>query len=125
MADAGEPWHAHVYYDARARDAAVALRDELAGLPGVLHVGALSDRPAGPHPVPQYEVHFRAPALNDVRAMIVASGLTALVHPLTLDDLADHTTLGTWIGRPINLDLTVLDPPGQNQGIARFGVGDF
>ena len=53
-------------------------------------------------------------------------GLRALVHPLTNDDLADHTTLGEWIGgKPLDLDLTTLDPPGINQGIARFGKTDF
>ena len=28
-------------------------------------------------------------------------------------------------GTPIDLDLTVLDPPGINQGFARFGKTDF
>jgi DOPA 4,5-dioxygenase len=58
--------------------------------------------------------------------MIRASGLLALVHPLTDDDLADHTSLGEWIGgEPMELDLTTLDPPGANQGIPRFGKTDF
>jgi DOPA 4,5-dioxygenase len=47
------------------------------------------------------------------------------VHPLTDDDLADHTTLGRWIGEPLELDLTTLDPPGMNQGVPRFGKTDF
>ena len=57
--------------------------------------------------------------------MIAPSGLRALVHPLTDDDLADHTTLAQWIGEPLELDLSVLDPPGINQGVARFGVERF
>jgi DOPA 4,5-dioxygenase len=44
---------------------------------------------------------------------------------LTLDDLADHTSLARWIGTPLELDLTVLDPPGVNQGFARFARTDF
>jgi DOPA 4,5-dioxygenase len=47
------------------------------------------------------------------------------VHPLTDDDLADHTTLARWIGAPLELDLGVLDPPGMNQGVPRFGKSDF
>ena len=58
-------------------------------------------------------------------AAIEATGLRALVHPLTDDDLADHSTLAHWIGEPVELDMTVLDPPGINQGIARFGISDF
>jgi aromatic ring-cleaving dioxygenase len=56
---------------------------------------------------------------------IEASGLRALVHPLTDDDLADHTSLAQWIGEPLDLDLATIDPPGRNQGVARFGKADF
>ena len=119
------PWHAHVYFTDGERAAAAALRDKLAADPAILFTGTMTQGPAGPHPIPQYEVHFRAASLDLVRAMIVASGLTALVHPLTLDDLADHTTLGQWIGDPVALDLTTLDPPGLNQGVPRFGLSDF
>ena len=41
------------------------------------------------------------------------------------DDVADHTRLAQWIGEPIKLDVSVLDPPGVNQGVARFGKSDF
>ena len=119
------PFHAHIYFTDHDRAAAGTLRDAFAARCEVLFVGATTAGPAGPHPIPQYEVHFLGGALNLVRAMITASGLTALVHPLTQDDLADHTTLGQWIGVPVVLDLTTLDPPGANQGIARFGVSDF
>jgi aromatic ring-cleaving dioxygenase len=85
----------------------------------------MMDHGVGPHPVAQYEVHFREGALGQVVSAIDASGLRALVHPLTDDDLADHTSLGHWIGEPLELDLTVLDPPGMNQGVARFGNSDF
>jgi len=64
-------------------------------------------------------------ARPDVVAAIENSGLRALVHPLTDDDLADHTSLARWIGEPVELDVTVLDPPGHNQGVARFGRTDF
>jgi DOPA 4,5-dioxygenase len=107
------------------RPAAEALRERLAGDPQVLFVGGLTDRGVGPHPIPQFEIHFLEPARNDVIATIEASGLRALVHPLTDDDLADHTELGHWIGEPLDLDTSVLDPPGVNQGIGRFGKSDF
>jgi DOPA 4,5-dioxygenase len=85
----------------------------------------MMDRGVGPHPIPQYEVHFVKRALPDVVAAIEASGLRALVHPLTDDDMADHTSLAQWIGAPVDLDVTALDPPGQNQGVTRFGKTDF
>lgn len=119
------PYHAHVYYSLEERAVATALRDAFAGSPRILFAGEMTDRPVGPHPLPQFEVHFLAAAVPSVIETIKSSGLTALVHPLTDDDLADHTTLAQWIGEPLALDLTVLDPPGENKGVARFGASDF
>lgn len=118
-------YHAHIYYSAGEREAAAALREQFTYDPQILFTGSMTDRGVGPHPIPQYEIHFLEPARNNVIAAIEASGLRALVHPLTDDDLADHTDLGYWIGKPLELDLKVLDPPGRNQGVARFGKSDF
>jgi branched-chain amino acid aminotransferase len=112
-------YHAHIYYVAEDRGRAEALRDRLFELqrsgaaPQLLFIGELRDRKVGPHPLPL------------ITGILRDSGLRVLVHPLTDDDLADHTRLGTWIGTPIDLDISVLDPPGCNQGIARFGKTDF
>jgi DOPA 4,5-dioxygenase len=91
---------------------------------GLIFVGQMRDYKVGPHPDPQFEVHFQEADLNKIVPVLKSSGLTVLVHPLTRDDLADHTTLAHWIGDPIPLDLTTLDPPGMNQGLARFGKTD-
>ena len=93
--------------------------------PRVLYVGELRDRSVGPHPIPQFEIHFTQGELGPLLSLLESSGLTTLVHPLTDDDLADHTSLGYWIGQPLALDLSTLDPPGRNQGIARFAKSDF
>jgi DOPA 4,5-dioxygenase len=119
------PYHAHIYFTADDRSAADELRSRFEAEPWVLFVGRMTEGKAGPHPIPQYEVHFRKASLDRAQGMIRASGLRALVHPLTNDDLADHTSLGEWIGEPLELDLTTLDPPGVNQGIPRFGRTDF
>jgi len=125
MSSTHAPWHAHIYYDGTTRALADGLRATLQTCDHILFVGALTDRPAGPHPIPQFEVHFTRPSLDWVVETLSASGLRALVHPLTDDDLADHTTLARWIGEPVVLDTTVLDPPGINQGMDRFGKSDF
>jgi aromatic ring-cleaving dioxygenase len=126
-----DPWHAHVYAYPDELQAAQALRDDFAAahasaaIPGLRYVGRLAAGPVGPHPLPQFEVHFTPAAETDVRRRIAASGLTALIHPLTDDDLADHTSLAQWLGEPLPLDVAVLDPPGVNQGLPRFGKADF
>jgi aromatic ring-cleaving dioxygenase len=125
------PYHAHIYFSAEERPAAEALRDSFlrlsraAGEPQILFIGRMTDGQAGPHPIPQYEVHFVERSRAEIIAAIAASGLRALVHPLTDDDVADHTSLAHWIGEPVDLDLATLDPPGHNQGVARFGKTDF
>jgi DOPA 4,5-dioxygenase len=123
------PFHAHVYYAAGSRDRAASLRDRLRARlapDGLLFVGELRDHKVGPHPVPQFECHFHEPYLAQLMPTLESCGLTVLVHPLTLDDTADHTTLARWVGgAPIELDLSVMDPPGVNQGFARFGKTDF
>jgi aromatic ring-cleaving dioxygenase len=130
--EAGDaPYHAHIYYSADERSVAVNLREKLRSMPRgdplsqLRFVGELRDQKAGPHITAQFEIHFEERLLPVVEAELVRSGLRALIHPLTLDDLGDHTYLGRWIGQPVELDLTVLDPSGVNQGIARFGKTDF
>jgi DOPA 4,5-dioxygenase len=131
MARSDVPYHAHIYYSVEQRPVAEALRKDfeqrlsIEGDQRMEFVGQLTDRPVGPHPLAQYEVHFVETSLPAVVTAIERSGLTALIHPLTDDDLADHTTLALWIGEPLQLDLTVLDPPGMNQGVERFGKADF
>src|SRR5690348_3678785 len=126
MTEQDAPYHAHLYYVPETRVVAEATRRRLiermesGDIPQLLFVGQLKDGKAGPHPIPQFEIHYTKAALPSVLRLIEESGLTALVHPLTDDDLADHTTLAHWIGTPIELDLTTLDPPGRNQGVARF-----
>ncbi|HEY5755805.1 MAG TPA: DOPA 4,5-dioxygenase family protein, partial [Steroidobacter sp.] len=74
---------------------------------------------------PQFEIQFYESAVPRITEILKATGLTSLIHPLTDDDLADHTTLAQWFGEPLPLDVSVLDPPGHNQGIARFGKEEF
>jgi DOPA 4,5-dioxygenase len=128
---ADAPWHAHVYFTPEQREAAAALRGEFVAesdsgsAAHVRFVGPMRDTGVGPHPMPQFEIHFLEGSRASVMGRIEATGLRALVHPLTDDDLADHTTLAQWIGEPLALDLSVLDPPGRNQGVGRFGERDF
>lgn len=124
------PYHIHVYHSPAEQARCEALHARLTelkdsgALPDLLMVGKIREGKAGPHPIPQFEIHFPKRALPQILPLIEASGLRALVHPLTHDDLADHTDLGHWIGEPVDLDLTTLDPPGVNQGMARYGKAD-
>ena len=131
MNENSAPYHAHIYYTAETRAQAVTLARRLApgkasgAIAELFFIGELRERAVGPHPVPEFEIHFSEGMMASITPLLEASGLTSLVHPLTDDDLADHTTLATWIGEPLPLKLEVLDPPGKNQGVTRFGKSDF
>ena len=125
------PWHAHVYYDKANWDIAQLLHQQLCDMltsgvfPDLVLVGQMYEQPVGPHLQPQFEIQFYESAVPRITGILMDVGLTSLVHPLTDDDVADHTTLAQWIGNPLPLDESVLDPPGHNQGIARFGKVEF
>lgn len=131
MTNSTNQHHAHIYFDDSSLVAARRLHEELnhmlasGSLPDLVLVGKMFMEPVGPHPTPQFEIHFLESALPQVERLLRATGLRCLLHPLTDDDLADHTTLATWIGDPLPLDETVLDPPGHNKGIPRFGKAHF
>ena len=128
---ARDPWHAHVYYDSQSWQIAERLHQQLSNMvvdgsfSDLVLVGQMYDRGVGPHPKPQFEIQFYESAVPRITEILRATGLTCLIHPLTDDDLADHTTLAQWLGEPVPLDESVLDPPGHNQGFARFGKVDF
>ena len=131
MTNPRDPWHAHVYYDEESRDPAHRLHQQLCDLlasgtfSDLVLVGQMYDHGVGPHPKPQFEIQFYEAAVPRMTGLLKATGLTTLIHPLTDDDVADHTTLAQWLGEPLPLDESVLDPPGHNQGIARFGKVDY
>jgi DOPA 4,5-dioxygenase len=88
---------------------------------GLLVVEDLDEMAVGPHPLPQFEIHCHESYLAKLLPVLEASPLISVVHPVTDDDLADHTVLAQWIHGTVELDLSVLDPPGQNKALLRFG----
>ena len=69
MRDLTAPYHAHVYYEAGrapARSDCTTTSPQCVRttrLQSLLFVGELRDRSVGPHPKPQFEIHFVASAL--------------------------------------------------------------
>ena len=121
------PFHAHIYFTAATRPTAQALQEKLRALltseraAGLLVVEDLDEAAVGPHPLPQFEVHCYESYLPTLLPILESSPLISVVHPVTDDDLADHTVLARWIHGSVELDLSVLDPPGQNKALVRFG----
>lgn len=102
-------YHAHVYFD----ESTLAFASKLCQQAGVtfgLKVGRVHQKPVGPHLKWSCQIIFGA---KDFEAFVPwldahRNGLSVLVHALTGDDLADHTTFAYWLGQPEKLELSIL-----------------
>jgi len=107
-------YHAHVYYDV-AKTRAIAER-VCTGLGGQFRVEipAFRDEPRGPHPISNALVIFKPEEFERVVPwlMLNREGLDVLVHPLTMDAVADHSGYAMWLGNPVALKLHTL-PRGR------------
>jgi len=104
-------WHAHVYFDAKSRDAAVAFREAVATRFGeCIALGRFHERPVGPHPQWSYQLAFAVDEFAGVVGWLALNhgALDVLVHPNTGDQLRDHRDSAIWIGRSYALDLRAL-----------------
>jgi DOPA 4,5-dioxygenase len=106
-------YHAHVYYGPDSLPAAEKLHDTLAANFPV-EVGQLRDDPIGPHPVSQFAVIIKPEYFQTVVPWLMFNreGLDILVHPLTDDQVDDHSIYALWLGTPIELKLDVLPRRG-------------
>jgi DOPA 4,5-dioxygenase len=102
-------FHAHVYFDEVTRRTAERMRDELARQLGV-EVGAMHERPVGPHAKAMFEVAITPEQFGAVVPwlMLNRSGLSVLVHPTTDDEVADHETRPLWMGEVLAIDVELV-----------------
>jgi DOPA 4,5-dioxygenase len=106
-------YHAHVYFAAEQTAIAEALRAAAReALGGLATVFPLVPRPVGPHLAPMFELNFDPAAREAVVAWLTAhhGALSVLVHAVTGYDHADHTAHAIWLGQPLGLDMSKLDP---------------
>jgi DOPA 4,5-dioxygenase len=104
-------YHAHVYYDALTRVSAEALRNHLMEISrGRLEIYTLSDGPRGPHITPMFGVDIPAEALPEILGVLMTrhGPHSVLIHPVTGNELLDHTHHALWLGQPQPLNLAVL-----------------
>jgi DOPA 4,5-dioxygenase len=102
-------FHAHVYFDAITHRTAARIRAALAQDLGAT-VGALHERPVGPHAKAMFQVTIAPEDFATVVPwlMLNRSGLSVLVHPTTDDSVADHQANALWMGEPLPIDVELL-----------------
>lgn len=105
-----QEFHAHIYYAPETRASAASLREKLVSHPRGLSVYTLSDGPRGPHVKPMFGVDIPLDAMSDVLGflMINHGPHSVLIHPVTGNELLDHTHHALWLGHPEPLNLAIL-----------------
>ena len=102
-------YHAHVYFNTETLEFAKALCEETGKLFSVT-VGRIHQKPVGPHPSWSCQLAFGRSEYANIISWLALNrkGLTILIHPLTGNDLKDHTEYAAWMGEPQTLKLDVL-----------------
>ncbi|GAB4537632.1 MAG: DOPA 4,5-dioxygenase family protein [Pleurocapsa sp.] len=102
-------YHAHIYFDESTVQQAEALCEEAGKLFNVT-VGRMHHREIGPHPSWSCQLAFSRNEYADLLTWLALNrnGLTILIHPLSGNDLKDHTDYASWMGEPQALKLNVF-----------------
>lgn len=104
--------HSHIYFTPSTREVAERLRNKI-----VTHfsdrteISRLIDRPIGPHPLPMFEVDFRSEVARELVPFLEVEreGLSILIHPVSEDEVKDHSERAVWLGEKLDLNLTFLE----------------
>jgi len=102
-------YHAHVYFDAAARERARTLCEAARKAFGVA-VGRMHDRPVGPHPRGSRQLTIGIDQFASVIPWLIVNrdGLTIFAHAESGNALKDHTDHVIWLGPSEPLDLSAL-----------------
>ncbi|KAG0006615.1 hypothetical protein BGZ65_006049 [Modicella reniformis] len=114
-------FHFHLYWfqnNLASHASAVKLRDRILELveQGFFQVvplkNGINTSPRGPHPIGSYEVWCAREDFARCYSWFVLNRgpHSILIHPLTREEIADHSTRATWLGTPVPLDYSKLTP---------------
>ena len=105
-----DSYHAHVYYDAKSKQAAEELRSQILEK-FVVKMGRWREEPVGPHPQAMYQVAFQPESFGTIVPWLLINrkGLDILVHPNTGTSIKDHTNHALWLGNKLSLRLGELE----------------
>lgn len=98
-------YHAHVYFPLREQDKAQALNEIIRQeRQDVLRVFPLVRRLVGPHKMPMFEIHLESLSEEFLAWLDTIRGdFSVLIHPVSEEELLDHTERAIWLGREIGV----------------------
>jgi aromatic ring-cleaving dioxygenase len=102
-------YHAHVYWKNNAeREIAISMRPSFLSMGASL--GAIHDRPIGPHPLPMYQIMYDTSIQTEVETLLRIQPMSILLHEdIGIDHVKDHTDGARWINTSLDLDLQFLE----------------
>ena len=105
-------YHAHIYWKNDCeRGSAISLRPSFQSLG--CGIGAVHDKPIGPHPLPMYQIMYDSSNQSEVEALLKSQPMSILLHEdVGIDHVRDHTEGARWINDPLELDLKFLEQFG-------------
>ncbi len=104
-------YHGHFYFTSETMSSAELIRQKMIlELTGLIRVFPVLPREVGPHPFPMFEFHFRGSDYDSTKAWLEKNraGHSILLHPLSGDDIQDHTQFAEFIGQPVGLNISFL-----------------
>ena len=116
-------FHAHVYFSTGQQPEARHLWEAVQSRFNV-KIQHWREAAHGPHPCGAYQVDFDAGLFGEFVPwlMLHRQGLDILVHPLSGDDVEDHTDYAMWLGAPLALDIDFLRRHGRTRARGEGGI---
>ena len=105
-----EAYHAHIYFDEETVDIATEVYNQINN-EFDFEVGKFHKKPVGPHTMWMFQVPFSESDFDDFINWLEKkrNDLSILIHPLTGNNLQDHTKYASWLGDDIDLDLGLFE----------------
>ncbi len=102
-------YHAHFYYEKESFMMAEKIYEKSSKLEEVFR-GNFHKQKVGPHTLWSFQLGFTPTQLNKIIPWLILNreSLSVLIHPMTGNDLRDHTDYAMWLGEAVTLDLSVL-----------------
>ena len=103
-------FHAHIYFDAVTRASALSLHETMLRFHPLLKVHTMAEGSRGPHVLPMFGMDIP----KEIFAIVVSflalnrGPHSVLFHPLSGNELLDHTHHALWLGPQQPLNLAVL-----------------
>ena len=102
-------FHAHLYYNSDTFELAKRVISQATKLDYV-EIGRMHEKPVGPHPMWSCQLLFKTENLSKMIPWLMQNreGLIVFVHPVSGNDLEDHTIHAMWLGEAVDLNIEMF-----------------